>query len=312
MDTHQQTTKTAAAVQALQEKMLAANKIAGARKVAGSRRMAVRGTKKVKSAFSLLNDLLQDKEYQLSKALPDTGNIELLSKTEKHMKILDPIIRVSSRAKLLFVTGQLVELSDEEKNNLSLPMVVSQAKPDDKEKGNRHQRRLRPVVAKCLRDHQMNSMPDIEICRVNIQKIPYVVEYAEVVRIDKSNTFLIWGELIMGATSAGGSKRTELTGNNLGNQELTDNDDDEDGIPKLTDIVDPFKGNNAIESGNDIDEKEVDDDEQDIKIPDDASFTRNDVQIVMENTGCSRAEAVQELVANKGDLINTIMKLTPS
>lgn len=286
-----------------QRKMILGEKIK-ARLVGGTRRSAVRGIKKPKTVLSILTELLNDKEYQMSKELPDLGAVEFLSNSENHKKVENPTVRISSKLRLILIIGKMIDLTTEEKEKLVMPVFPAEQE-DVKDVEGRHQRRFKPVLAKSLKDHQMNELSDIGICRLIIQNASHIVKDAKVFQIDDGKVFIVWGDLVMSGTS-----RKPTTSTGAGSEE-------DDGIPTLTEIDDKILSDSV-----NIDTKPgaagtagtvaaAAEDEGELQIPDGATFSPNDVQLVVENSGCTQSEAIQELIYNKGDLINTIMAFTP-
>lgn len=277
------------------------------RNVAGMRKAVARvGVKKTKTALSILTELLNDREYQTSKEIPDLAAVEFLSNTENHMKIENPMLRISSKLRLNLIIGKLVEMSTVEKEKLVMPVfpVANGQKKESKDDEGRFQRRFKPVLTKALKDHSLNELKDIGICRFIIQNGSHVVKDAKVFQIDQSKIFLVWGDLVMSGVPKG--------------QQSSKAESEDDDVPELSgkirehgdDKIDTSIFETPKDSDNNKNEEEEEDDAE-LRIPDGASFTQNDVQLVCENTGCSRSDALHELVYNKGDLINTIMAFSP-
>jgi len=214
---------------------------------------------KRESVFTILSRLLNDKEYQMSKDLPDLGLVEFLSDTENHKKLVNCNARMSSRLRLLVIEGTLQAFTDEEKNQFSAPIFSAD---NEEEKSNRYQKRFRPVLSKALKDHTLNTLTDVGICRLKIQNVSYIVRNAEVVQIDNGKYFLVWGDMTMCSNE---NRKQESVSN-----ALEDND-----IPDLSDV--PDLSHNKDEDRDE--DKDEDRDDMDNIIPDNALFTKNDVEI---------------------------------
>src|SRR5579871_4204659 len=144
--------------------------------VGGVRRVIKNNFKRTKPALSLLNELLNDREYQMSKELPDVTTVEFLYNTEDHKWVQDPIVRISQKLQLTLILGNTIDMTSQDKEKLEMPVF----KQDDQTKENRHQRRFKPVLAKCLRDYTLNNLPHVDLCRIVIQGVAHVIRNAKV------------------------------------------------------------------------------------------------------------------------------------
>lgn len=274
-----------------------------ARMVGGMRKAATRGVKKIKPALVALTELLNDREYQMSKEIPDLTSLEFLSNSENHKYIENPIMRISSKLQLLFIKGKMVDMPSNEKENLVMPVFPtdnssSSSGENKKKEEGRFQRRFKPILNRVMKDYTMNEIKDIGVCRAVIQSSPHVVKDAKVFQVNNGNLFLVWGDLVMS-----GIPRAPRVPNNLG---ATDADDSDSDLPELTNFEDSLNNEKTSEASDENEENS----EKNPQIPDGMTFTQNDVELVCENSGCSKYDAIQELILHNGDLINTIMAFT--
>ena len=268
-----------------------------ARIVGGMRRPTSSLSKKVKPALLTINELLNHRDYQTSREIPDLTSIEFLSDLESHKKIVNPMMRISSKLNLLLISGKLVDMDNQEKKELIMPVLNNNDSQSnkEKEKENKYVRRFKPVFNKAMKNYTVVELKDIKLVKVIIQNSMHVVNNAKVFQVGKC--FLVWGSLVMSGTA----RPPQLSAPNS----FTNNNDSADNDSADNDSADNDKdtNNNATATATVTD---VDKDD-DFNIPDGATFTQNDVEIVCENTGCSKNDAIHELVYNNGELINTIL-----
>lgn len=295
---------------------IASHKMAAApqaRMVGGTRRPVRRGANKLPGIAEQLNKILMDRklDFQTSNKLPEVGVVEFFSDTENHKLMMQPIVRMSNRIHLVILDGELKDMTEEEKSNLTPPMIPAPSEDDNKgKKENKFQRKFKEQLAKICKGQSIVDLPDVSLLRLMIQRVPYIVNNPKVQHIESEQIVLVWGDLLMmnsnkGKNSApasalpgygdlGQANQVDDEGHDAFNGQLSEADFAElqkmenEGVPEL---VDPTK-------------------DGDVPIPDGATFTMNDVEMVMQQTGKGRQMVVNALAANGGDLIDTIMKLT--
>jgi NACalpha-BTF3-like transcription factor len=280
-----------------------------ARIVGGSRRTIRRGSLKLPTIAEQLNAILTDRklDYQTSKPLPEVGAVEFFSNTENHKLIMAPTVRVSNRIHLVILDGELKSMTEDEKAGLT-PPVIPTPKENDAKKENKFNRRFKEQLVKICKGHTIIDVPDISLVRLMIQRNPYIINEAKVQYIEDEEIVLIWGDLLMmntpgsspsTSTAVEAEKKPE---DGTFNGQIEDADFAElmklenDAAPELVSAV--GSGEAAAASAADV------------PIPDGSTFTMNDVEMVMQQTGKSRQMVINALSANNGDLIETIMKLS--
>lgn len=216
---------------------------------------------------------------------------------------------LNPKLRLLMITGELSEFTPDEKQRLIMPVFKnpnqSQPSENNADSEGKYQKRLKQVLNKSLKDHQMNPLSDITLCRVTMQGSCHVVNNARIFHIPdkKNNIYLVWGELLNSGNSRHGI-----------DESINSPVDISEEVPSLTEI-DFLKKVNETEDEAEVEAKVSASAEtvihESFHIPDGSTFTPNDVQLVCDNTGCSESEAIQGLIANKSDLVSTIMALTP-
>mmetsp|Transcript_12154 Transcript_12154/g.13830 ORF Transcript_12154/g.13830 Transcript_12154/m.13830 type:complete len:135 (+) Transcript_12154:44-448(+) len=131
----------------------------------------------------------------------------------------------------------------------------------------------------------MKPYPGVK--RVTVKKnkdILFIISQPDVLKNPNSDTFVIFGEakvedLTQQAASQAARQFAPPTEGN-----------DDDDMPALTEDTGAAGG-----EGGDVDETGV---------------SPKDIEIVMAQSNCTRAEAVEALKKNSGDIVNAIMELT--